>query len=202
MFSRKNWKELGDFIQKQYSSVPAADLEKELHSLLIAADASSYVQWVRSKGRNYKDLSEKTLRKLYNQLLKQQRHAELKELLEFFAEKGFNVEYRSVDTVMFDLTKDAPLRGLEQQLIPKIDLAISIFKVQKAFFVSQTDTKIPYEEVYSLGEWFRTLAYLALDRKIATRKFLALFDEIFSNHWQSISNDGVYGSGLFLRVIS
>lgn len=202
MFSRRSWKELSDFIQKAYSSVPAADIEKELHSLLIATDAASYVQWIRSKGRNYKDLSERTLGKLYSHLLRQQKHSELKELLGYFSEKGFNVEYRSADTILFDLKKDAALRGLEQQLSPKIDLIISIFKVQKTFFLSQTEKNIPYEEVYSLGEWFSTLAYLALDRKIATRKFLALFDEIFSNHWSYISNEGVYGSGLFLRVIS
>lgn len=142
MFSRKNWKELSDFIQKSYSSIPEEYIEKELHSLLIATDASSYLQWIRSKGRNYKDLSEKTLRKLYNQLLRQQKHVQLKELLDFFLENGFNVEYRSADTVMFDLTKEAPLRGLEQQLGQKIDLAIYIFKVQKTFFLNQTEQKI------------------------------------------------------------
>lgn len=100
-------------VEDYHTYTPAQDVEKELHSLLISADVGNYVAWLHNLGRSFKDLSDNTLRKLYNGLVSQYKVKELKELLNFFKNKRiFNVEYKSIEILLSDIQQDAPLQGL------------------------------------------------------------------------------------------
>lgn len=78
LFERQQWKELNALVEEYHTYTPAQDVEKELHSLLISADVGNYVAWLRNLGRGFKDLSDNTLRKLYNGLVSQYKVKELK----------------------------------------------------------------------------------------------------------------------------
>ncbi len=73
LFEGKQWKELNRIVEEYHTYTPAQDVEKELHPLLISADVGNYVAWLRNVGRGFKDLSDNTLRKLYNGLVSQYR---------------------------------------------------------------------------------------------------------------------------------
>lgn len=68
-FEQKNWKELNKIIHRYNEYTLPQDIEKEVHSLLIATDASSYIAWLSSDGKGFKELSDTTLKKLYNGLV-------------------------------------------------------------------------------------------------------------------------------------
>jgi hypothetical protein len=55
--------------------------------------------------------------------------------------------------------------------------------------------------IYTLDEWFNKLAHLALSRKVARGKFTALFEEIFTKHYEYMHLEHIHASRLFLNII-
>lgn len=200
LFERKQWKELNALVEEYHTYTPAQDVEKELHSLLISADVANYVAWLRNLGRGFRDLSDNTLRKLYNGLVSQYKVKELKELLSFFKSQHiFNVEYKSIDILLADIQQDAPLKGLEPRVNEKIELALEVLAAQLRY--NQKHESEDSVTIYTLDEWFNKLAHLALSRKVARAKFMVLFEEIFTHHFEFMHLEHIHASGLFLNII-
>jgi hypothetical protein len=197
LFESRSWQELNEIVQNYYHYTSAAEVEKELHPLLLAHNVAHYVQWIATLGRTYKDLSGSTLSKLYHELIRQERAQELRDFLAYFEEEGgFNPGYHSIDALLRSVEKDSPLRGLEQRVNEKIEIALTILRVQLAY--NQANEELI--QVYTLDTWFDTLAHLAIDRKVKIR-FLPVFEEIFIRHYPYVILEHVYESGLFLNVI-
>lgn len=187
-------------VEEYHTYTPAQDVEKELHPLLISSDVGNYVVWLKNIGRGFKDLSDNTLLKLYNGLIGQYKVKELKELLGFFKnQNAFNVEYKSIDVLLADIQQDAPLKGLEQRVNEKIELVLDILAAQLRY--NQKHESEQTVTIYTLDEWFNKLAHLALSRKVARPKFMALFEEIFINHYEYMHLEHIHASRLFLNII-
>lgn len=100
---------------------------------MINNNPSSYFDWLRITGKDFQEISDATLKKLYKALVRQYRVKELKELLTYFKSRDFDVEYKSIDILLKDIEKDSPLAGLEAKVNQKIDVILDILSVQLAF---------------------------------------------------------------------